>query len=61
MALADRIGTDNRWISLVESGSTNTSLDRLLDLADALGAPPAALMPGGPWPDDLGPRPPDRG
>ena len=44
-------------ISLVESGSTNTSLDRLLDLAVALDVPPAALMPGGPWPDDLGPRP----
>ncbi|RKN40949.1 helix-turn-helix domain-containing protein [Streptomyces hoynatensis] len=55
--LAELLLADFKTVSRIEGGVTSPRLDRILEIAVALDVPPAALMPAGPWPDGLGPRP----
>ncbi|KAB8163039.1 helix-turn-helix domain-containing protein [Streptomyces sp. 3MP-14] len=48
--LAQLAGLDIKTVNRIENGLTSPVLDHLLDIADALGVPPAVLMPGGPEP-----------
>ena len=43
--LADRAGMHRTFIGLVERGESGLSLERLVDLAEALGVEPAELLP----------------
>lgn len=48
--LGERAGSDLKTVSRLENGITSPSVDRLLDIADALDVPAISLMPGGPRP-----------
>lgn len=43
--LAARLDVSRQWLTRVEMGQTAPSLARLVQIADALDAPPSALLP----------------
>jgi transcriptional regulator with XRE-family HTH domain len=49
MSLADRIGLHFTFVSSVERGERNLSLESLLRLAEGLGVNPAELVDGLKW------------
>jgi transcriptional regulator with XRE-family HTH domain len=46
--LADRAGMHRTFIGLLERGESGTNVERLVDLAHALGVEPAELLPPAP-------------
>ncbi|MDT0306887.1 helix-turn-helix transcriptional regulator [Streptomyces sp. DSM 44917] len=50
--LAELVGCDFKTISRIETGAVSPRLDRLFEIADALGVPVASLVPGGPPPPE---------